>query len=434
MQLIWRWIMNRCLLPIALHTHDACASCDMALAAFAQNRCSLCRLSEAQPADVVCSHFLTFSDIHCVSLFISTFWLVTWSVGQKQKSWLPSMCPGNAKRRCPGQCRLCLNAARAGSAKGVSFWICILQRRWWPQGACQVVLYLSPIWPVKQNWQFIAHPTWEETHRVVRGFRLPSLVTGIRTVSIAPANCWSCSSSKYCSMEPVLWPAWAFSIEPLQEWRLSVLHLQIADLAADSRHVQTCINLTYFVMTCAVFTQLTSGSHSWCFHAQVTFAFSMVTTVAATANLDPEARHMICLQLVYVEPLQQMCPACMLGHGMKAFMRMLVIRHSPGDHTEWQPLNYRICWNLRLWPLTWSQRQWHAWHACFDEWWSGRKPSTGTVLTELLCRKTSWLIWTALHEDVACMRYAIYCDNCLLLCCCCMWWHALHLQQQKCSI
>lgn len=37
--------------------------------------------------------------------------------------------------------------------------------------------------PVKQNWQFMAQPTWEETHSVTRALVPPSRTTGINTVS-----------------------------------------------------------------------------------------------------------------------------------------------------------------------------------------------------------------------------------------------------------
>ena len=42
--------------------------------------------------------------------------------------------------------------------------------------------------PVKQNWQFIAQPTWDDTQTVTRGRLPPRRSTGMSTVStLAPA-------------------------------------------------------------------------------------------------------------------------------------------------------------------------------------------------------------------------------------------------------
>ena len=60
--------------------------------------------------------------------------------------------------------------------------------------------HLRPILPVKQNWQFMAQPTWDEMHRVVRGRRPWLRTTGISTVSTSKP-----APSPVCSRVTFLW-------------------------------------------------------------------------------------------------------------------------------------------------------------------------------------------------------------------------------------
>ncbi len=56
------------------------------------------------------------------------------------------------------------------------------------EGLSQAGAHLRPMRPVKQNWQFIAQPTWDDTQTVTRGRLPPRRRTGMSTVStLAPA-------------------------------------------------------------------------------------------------------------------------------------------------------------------------------------------------------------------------------------------------------